>query len=80
MKEYALSISGTRDVYLTFTDYDEFVAEVKSRLSPRECRKDVLDLLTKFNMKRINDNGFEYFEGVNNYKNIKTTCYASKEG
>lgn len=80
MKEYTLSISGVRDTYLTFTDYDAFVAEVRARLSPRERATGALDLLTRFNMKLVEcDNGFKYYEASNNYKNIKTTCYASVE-
>ena len=80
MKEYSLRISGARDTYLTFTDYDTFVAEVRARLSPKERSVGALDLLVRFNPKLIKcDNGFKYYEASNNYKNIKTTYYASAE-
>lgn len=79
MKEYTMLIRGGRDTYMTFTDYDEFVAEVRDRLSPRQISIGTLDLLTKFNMRRINDNGFEYYEGRNHYQNMETACYVSKE-
>ena len=74
MRIYSLTIMGTRIVHMEFESINGLIEELKMRLSQREKDIGLVERLTAFRLRLVNDNGYKYFHAENDYKNMKVIC------
>lgn len=74
MRAYSMTIKGTRNVHLGFDSPDELIEELNMRLSQKEKDSGLVERLTAFRLRPVDDNGLKYLYAQNNYQNMTVDC------
>lgn len=74
MRTYSLTIMGTRRVHMEFQSINDLIEELEMRLSQAEKDLGLVERLTAFRLRPVNDNGYKYLHAENDYKNMKVVC------
>lgn len=74
MRTYSMTLRGTRDVYFSFYSLNELIEELNMRLSQREKDSGLVERLTTFRLRPVDDNGFKYYYAQNSYQNMTVEC------
>jgi len=74
MRTYSLTINGTRRVHLNFDTLDDLIEELNMRLSQVDKDYGIVERLTAFRLRPVNDNGFKYLHAENHHRNMTVVC------
>lgn len=75
MRTYSLTIMGTRRVHMEFQSINDLIEELEMRLSQREKDIGLVERLTAFRLRPVNDNGYKYMVAENKIRNITVMCH-----
>ena len=79
MRTYSMTIMGTRRVHMEFQSINDLIEELEMRLSQTEKNLGLIERLTAFRLRTVNDNGYKYKVAENKVRNITVMCHAFED-